>query len=80
MEEARAREGVTVLNWVMTQTLPENKGTAGEVEASCCEQVESKLEMLVFTVFFFFLNVAPCSPGCSQTQYIAEDDFVAFPF
>lgn len=63
----------------MTQALPENKRAAGEGEGCCCEQVENKLEMLVFIVTFF-LNMALCSPGCSQTQYIAEDDFVAFPF
>lgn len=47
--------------------------------AAVSRQVENKLEMLVFIVTFFF-NMASCSPGCSQTQYIAEDDFVAFPF
>lgn len=59
---------------VVTQTLPENKRTAGEGEGYCWELRESKLEMLVFTVTWHR------SPGCSQTQYIAGDDSVAFPF
>lgn len=34
----------------MTQTLLENKRTAGEGEGYCWELMEGKLEMLVFTV------------------------------